>query len=1073
VELRPTEEPSVIIRSKAPAGPRYVELDVRSNFSFLQAGSSPETLVRRAHTLGYGTMGLVDRDGLYGLPRAFEIGREIGVRIVTGCEVTLSGEPHPTVRLFVESFVGYQNLCSLLTLGHTRRVKGQARAAEEGVPRNCYCEVSVEEIGSRAAGLWVVVDAFEFRSLAPHPGLLSGAEPGPNGGEGALFRLRECFGARFSLRCVRQHDGFDAARERAALGAARELEAPIVATNAVRYASREDKQLFDVAHCIREGVTLEQAGRALSCNAEAFLKAEAQMVALFSDRPRWLERSVEIAEACRFELDELKYSFPSEIEALGPPEEKPFATLRRLVELGVPERYPEGLPPHVKELIDKELALIEQLDVAPFFLSVYAIVRIAKERDILCQGRGSAANSAVCYCLGITAVDPSRAATLFERFMSPERKEPPDIDVDFEHERREEVIQEVYRRYGRDRAAMVSEVICYRGRSAMREVAKAFGYTLGEANKLSSLLHWWNEVDEVREQRFAEAGFQLDERLEQVVEIATRIQGFPRHLSIHVGGFVLSARPLTEVAPVEPATMPDRTVIPWNKDDLDVLGFFKVDVLALGMLTAIRKCLALTQHDDRVRADSAIARLARVPPEDPRAYDAACAADTVGVFQIESRAQMAMLPRLKPRKFYDIVVQVAIVRPGPIQGGMVHPYLRRRMGQEKIELPHPSLAPILERTFGVPIFQEQAMQIAIVGAGYTGGEADQLRRDMAAWRRNGKLERHRERLISGFRAHGILEKFAHALFRQIQGFGEYGFPESHAASFGLLAYASLWLKVHHPAEFAAALVNSQPMGFYSCNTILQDAKRHGVELLPVCVHQSDWDCTVPQARQLRVGLRLVRGLREGTVRRVEGQRPFTSIDDLAARAKVGTRDMTLLAQSGALDVLEPERRQAIWLARVPRLDGLLEGADAPTRRGRFKKLSRLEQLKLDFFTTGVSVNDHPMKLWRPKLPPHVKSSAQVNAGKNGEKVTAAGMVICRQRPGTAKGIVFMTLEDELGFSNLVFYQEVFERLFKLATGVQMLIVHGTLQRAGEVVHIMVESLESLAEGRFAHSHDFH
>ncbi len=1066
MELHRTEEPSVIIRSKPPAGPQYVELDARSSFSFLQSGISPENLVRRAHELGYRTIGLVDRDGIYGLPRAYEVGSELGVRVVAGCELTLSFEPHPTVRLYVQDFGGYQNLCSLLTLGHTRRVKGKARVPESGAPRNCYCEVSVDEICARAAGLWVVVDAFDFGG-APHP------VPLPYGGEGTLLRLKEAFGARFSLRVYRQHDGFDAARERAALGAARELSAPIVATNAVRYGSREDKQLFDVVHCIRECVTLEAAGRALSCNAEAFLKAEPQMLALFSDRPRWLERSVEIADACRFELKELKYSFPSEIEALGPPEEKPFATLARLVEQGIPERYPDGLPPHVRELIDKELALIEQLDVAPFFLSVYAIVRIARERDILCQGRGSAANSAVCYVLGITAVDPARAATLFERFMSPERKEPPDIDVDFEHERREEVIQEIYRRYGRDRAAMVSEVICYRGRSAMREVAKVFGYPLEEANKLASLLHWWNEVDDVRDQRFAEAGFQVDARLKQVVDLATRIQGFPRHLSIHVGGFVLSARPLTEVAPVEPATMPDRTVIPWNKDDLDVLGFFKVDVLALGMLTALRKGLAMCQHDERVTAPSAIARLARVPAEDPRVYDAACRADTVGAFQIESRAQMAMLPRLKPRKFYDIVVQVAIVRPGPIQGGMVHPYLRRRMGQEKIELPHPKLAPILERTFGVPIFQEQAMQIAIVGAGYTGGEADQLRRDMAAWRRNGKLERHRERLIAGFLKNGISQKFAQALFRQIQGFGEYGFPESHAASFALLGYASLWLKVHHPAQFAAALINSQPMGFYSPNTIMQDAKRHGVELLPVCVHASEWDCTVPTEHQLRTGLRLVRGLREDTVRRIERFRPFTSIDDLAARTHAGTRDLTLLAQSGALDVLEPDRRQAIWLARVPRLDGLLEGADAPTRRGRFKKLSRLEQLKLDFFTTGVSVNDHPMKLWRPKLPPHVKSSAQVNGGRDGEKVTAAGMVICRQRPGTAKGIVFMTLEDELGFSNLVFYEDVFERLFKLATGVQMLVVHGTLQRAGEVVHVVVEDLEQLTEGRFAHSHDFH
>ncbi len=943
----------------------YVELEARSNFSFLQAGSSPESLVRRAQALGYGRFALTDRDGLYGVPRAFELGRELGVEVIVGCELTLALEKHPTVWLHVQNAEGYRHLCQLLTLGHARRVKGKARDPREGVPKNCYADVPVSELCARSSGLWLLADAqtLPFESLQ---------------------LLREAFAERFSLRMFRAHDGFDVAREEAAKEAAMKLAAPICATNAVRYAVREDKVLYDVTHCIREGCTLDQAGRALSCNAESHFKGEPQMRALFSDHPEWLTRSLTIADACTFRINEIRYGFPSEIEALGPREEAPDATLRRLTFAGAIERYPNGLPEAVRAQVERELQLIAQLNVAPFFLSVFAIVRIARERDILCQGRGSAANSAVCYCLGITAVDPARSATLFERFMSPERKEPPDIDVDFEHERREEVIQEIYRRYGRDRAAMVSEVISYRGRSAMREVAKVFGFTQEESVRLSALLHWWNEVEDVRAERLREAGFVLDDRLEQVVELAARIQGFPRHLSIHVGGFVLSAEPLCDVAPVEPATMEGRTVIPWNKDDLDVLGFFKVDVLALGMLTAIRKCLEYVQHDARVRAPNAIARLAAVPPEDPRVYDAACAADTVGVFQIESRAQMAMLPRLKPRRFYDLVVEVAIVRPGPIQGGMVHPYLRRRMGQETIQMPHESLAPILERTYGVPIFQEQAMQIAIVGAGYTGGEADQLRRDMAAWRRNGRLERHRERLLNGFRGHGISEEFAQRLFAQIQGFGEYGFPESHAASFALLVYASLWLKVYHPAQFAAALINSQPMGFYSPNTILQDAKRHGVSLLPICVHESDWDCTLPLPeggegrgegpRAVRVGMRLVRGLSEATARRIMAARPYASIDDLAARAQVGTKEITLLAKSGALDVLEPDRRQALWLARVPRLKGLLANADAPSKRGKFKPLTRLEQLKLDFGSTGVSVQDHPMNFpaqWDPKLGIHV------------------------------------------------------------------------------------------------------
>ncbi len=999
-------------------------------------------------------MGLTDRDGLYGLPRAWDLGRELGVRVIVGCELTLEHAPHPTVWLHVENADGYRHLCQLLTLGHSRRVEGKARVPREGTPRNCYADVPLEALCARAHGLWLLADAQ----------LVSARD---------LRTLRDAFGARFSLRMFRQHDGFDEAREAKAVEAAQALSAPLCATNAVRYAVREDKVLFDVLHCIREGVTLDEAGRALSPNAEAHLKTEATMCALFSDHPEWLERSVQVAQACRFSVGEVRYGFPSEIEALGPREEAPDATLRRLVEQGCPVRYPDGVPPAIRAQLEKELALIAQLDVAPFFLSVFAIVKIARERDILCQGRGSAANSAVCYVLGITAVDPARSATLFERFMSSERKEPPDIDVDFEHERREEVIQEIYRRYGRDRAAMVSEVICYRGRSAMREVAKVFGFSQEDGVKLGSLLHWWNEVEDIRDKRLAEAGFTVDARLSQVVTIATRMQGTPRHLSIHVGGFVLSAQPLHDVAPVEPATMEGRTVIPWDKDDLDVLGFFKVDVLALGMLTCIRKCLALTQHDERVRADSAVERLARVPAEDQRVYDAACAADTVGTFQIESRAQMAMLPRLKPRRFYDLVVEVAIVRPGPIQGGMVHPYLRRRMGQEAIDMPHPSLQPVLERTFGVPIFQEQAMQIAIIGAGYTGGEADQLRRDMAAWRRNGKLERHRDKLLNGFRAHGISEAFAQRLFRQIQGFGEYGFPESHSASFALLAYASLWLKVHHPAEFAAALVNSQPMGFYSANTILQDARRHGVTLLPLCVHHSQWDCTM-EDKALRVGLRLIRGLSEVTARRIEAARPFTSIDDLVLRAGVGLKESTLLAKAGALEVLEPDRRQALWLARVRRLDGLLEGADGQTVRGKFKPLSRLEQLKLDFGSTGVSVDDHPMKVWRTQLGPHILSSAQVNASKNGQEVTAAGMVICRQRPGTAQGIVFMTLEDEYGFTNLVLFSDVFERLFAIATGPTMILAHGRIERAGEVVHLKVEGLEPLgAMDRMAPSHDFH
>ncbi|MGH7298049.1 MAG: DNA polymerase III subunit alpha, partial [Polyangiaceae bacterium] len=649
---------------------------------------------------------------------------------------------------------------------------------------------------------------------------------------------------------------------------------------------------------------------------EAHLRPRETMARLFADRPAWLARARDLVDACRFSMRELEYRFPCELEAPAFPGETPDEALRRLTYEGARRRWPEGPPPGTVAQIDKELALVAAIGVAPYFLSVQTIVEIARCKDILCQGRGSAANSAVCYCLGITAVDPARSSLLFERFLSAERREPPDIDVDFEHERREEVIQAIYDKYGRDRAAMVSEIISYRGKSALREVGKVFGLSLEQVDRLAGLVSWWDRLDDVDEGRMRACGFDAgDARVRHVLTLAHALQGYPRHLSIHVGGFVLSAEPLVNVAPVEPATMPKRTVIPWDKDDLDTLRFFKVDVLGLGMLTAIRKALAMAagQGDgapvlaaahEPAPLVTAIDRLAQIPAEDPTVYDALCAADTVGVFQIESRAQMAMLPRLRPRRFYDLVVEVAIVRPGPIQGGMVHPYLRRRSGEEKAEVPHPCLSPILERTLGVPFFQEQVMQIAIVGAGYTGGEADQLRRDMAAWRRTGKLERHRERLLAGFEQRGIARELGERLYKSIEGFGEYGFPESHAASFALLVYASSWLKVHHPAAFAAALVNSQPMGFYSPGSIVKDAERHGVEVLPARVDASDWDCTlegpgVPQGSDtaLRLGLRLVRGLGEEAGRRVEAARrtrAFASVEDLVARGGLDKKQLEAL-----------------------------------------------------------------------------------------------------------------------------------------------------------------------------------
>jgi error-prone DNA polymerase len=1054
----------------------FVELAARTNYSLLRGGSFPRAIVQRAVELGYGAIAVADCDGIYGMVRALEAAEEVGVRLVVGCELAIDeGSPLTERRmgarllwLHVSTHEGYANLCRILTESHERHPKGQSRKPDEAVPRNQFAGVPLDRVCSLAGGLWC---------LAPPQSSID------------IARLKEAFGERLSIAAWRHLDGEDDARLARAETIAMNFRVPVCATNRVLFARPEDKPVYDVLHCIREGMTLDDAGRSLLPNAEAHLKSEMEMARLFADHPAWLSRACEVADACRFSLRELKYSFPCDLdahvskrseEAVG--DETPDQALRRITYEGVRVRYPRGLPDAVRTQIDKELALVEKLEVAPYFLSVHAIVQIARSSDILCQGRGSAANSAVCYCLGVTAVDPARTNLLLERFLSAERREPPDIDVDFEHERREEVIQAIYDKYGRDRAAMVSEVISYRGKSALREVGKAFGLSLEQVGRLGSLVSWWDKLDEVPKERIAACGFDSnDSRIRQVLAMSRAIQGYPRHLSIHVGGFVLSAEPLVNVAPIEPATMPGRTVIPWDKDDLDALGFFKIDVLGLGMLTAIRKALDLASN----RSMSAIDRLANIPPEDPRVYDALCAADTVGVFQIESRAQMAMLPRLRPRRFYDLVVEVAIVRPGPIQGGMVHPYLRRRSGQEPVSIPHPKLAPILERTLGVPLFQEQVMQLAIVGAGYTGGEADQLRRDMAAWRRTGKLERHRECLLEGFAKNGIAREFGERLYQSIEGFGEYGFPESHAASFAHLVYASAWLKVHHPTAFAAALINSQPMGFYSPGTIVKDAERHGVEALPVRVDASDWDCTLEGGDRridgdppaLRLGLRLVKGLGEETGRRIERarhERAFAVLEDLVQRARLDKRDLEALAHAGALSGFGLERREAMWKVRAPREQGLFAGVAPEDAMPELPPMSHADQLALDYGATGVAVGDHAMNVVRASLPAYFKSARDLASLPHGSRVSTAGMVICRQRPGTASGVVFVTLEDETGFVNLILWAQTFERWRHVATTSSMLIAHGKVERESSVVYVVPDRLERLSMFEVsAMSRDFH
>jgi len=1056
----------------------FVELLARSAFSFLRSSSRPEELVVQAKALELEALALCDRDGLYGSVRAHAAALEAGQRVIVGAELGVDAHAErrgswktpkrakaapdlPVVALLVENHTGYTNLCRLLTRAHAGMEKGESA-------------LEPAWLGEHAEGLVAVI---------PSPQRPGDAETPPR----ALFEaVKDAFGERAAVAIHRHMDPYDRERMMAARSAAHRFGMKLVASARPRFHDPARKPLADVMHCIRTGTTLDRAGTALDGNAEAHLRSELEMRKLFAERPALVDQAGELAQDLRFSLAELRYRFPCTLDT----GESADARLERLTRAGLERRYSGGVPASVAAQVEKELALIASIDVAPYFLSTLEVVDIARRRRILCQGRGSAANSAVCYALGITAVDPARSSLLFERFLSAERREPPDIDIDFEHERREEVIQELYERWGRERAAMVSEVISYRGKSALREVGKAFGLSLEQVDRLSqSIIHW--ESNEASKKRLAELGFDPEgTRLKQVLECARELEGFPRHLSIHVGGFVLSAAPLEEVAPVEPARMPDRTVLPWDKDDIDTLGFFKIDVLGLGMLTAIRKALALIHEGGALRlpeggADSGdepfdpLDVVTRVPPEDPAVYAMVSRGDTVGVFQIESRAQMAMLPRLKPRKFYDLVVEVAIVRPGPIQGGMVHPYLRRRCGEEPVTYPHPTLVPILERTLGVPLFQEQVMQIAITGAGYTAGEADQLRRDMAAWRRTGRLMRHRERLLAGFAARGISRQFGEALFEQIKGFGDYGFPESHAASFALLVYLSSWQKAHYPAHFACALLNSQPMGFYSASTIVNDARRHGVEVRDVDVTKSDWDSTLepvpakePAERSsaaLRLGLRQVQTVREESARRIMAERPFASLAECLRKSRMHQGEIDALAEAGAFERLVKGRRQALFSAHAPRVHGLFETARFEEPTVVLPPLAPAEQLLFDYRRKRLSVDDHPLRHLRGELATQgVTSAAELADIPHGRPVSVAGVVITRQQPGTAKGVVFITLEDETGFANLILFRQVFEAELWTALHSTLMLAHGEVERSPRtpgqepgVIHVKVRKLERL------------
>jgi error-prone DNA polymerase len=1057
----------------------FAELAARSAFSFLEGASQPEELVDQSALLGLEALGLCDRNGLYGVVRAWVRCQHLtksdqrAPRLLVGAQLDIElGLQNPTSRsrviLLCEDAKGYECLCRLLTRAHEGQPKGQAL-------------LPIEALSQWTQGLW---------ALLP----LSEKSEEPRADEASSAVIKELFGDRTRLLATRQLDSQDGWRTQRTQRLANRFGLPVVASARPLMHVRTRKPLADVLACIRQGITLDEAGRRLLPNSEARLRSERQMLALFSDQPQWVHAAGEVALSLRFDLAELHYHFPCSLPQGQTADER----LRELTWQGASRRYPQGVPESVRAQINRELLLIARLGKAPYFISIWEIVEVARQRRILCQGRGSAANSAVCFALGITAVDPARSKLLFERFMSEERDEPPDIDIDFEHSRREEVIQAIYERHGRHRAAMVSEVICFRGRSSLREVGRVFGLSEEQLSRLVATISAWDPVEKSVE-RLAEQGFDPQEpRLRQLLQLAMQLQGFPRHLSIHVGGFVLSSRDLAEVAPVEPARMPGRTVIAWDKDDIEALGFFKVDVLALGMLTAIRRSMAMLHGCGILRlhpeeAFDPIECLARIPSEDPAVYEMTRRADTVGVFQIESRAQMAMLPRLAPRCFYDLVVQVAIVRPGPIHGGMVHPYLRRRTGEEAVRVPHPELWPILERTMGIPLFQEQVMQIAIVGAGYSGGEADRLRRDMASWRKNGRLLAHRERLLQGLASKGVSAQFGEALFEQIKGFGEYGFPESHAASFALLVYASAWLKVHHPAHFLCGLLNSQPMGFYSPSSLVRDAGRHGVTVFDVDVCSSEWDCTLEsthvdegamgdsgaegvagmrQMAAVRLGLRQIKGLSESVARRIVEarlQQPLKTVADLGRRAALPQRQLELLARSGALVKLTKERRQALWQVSAPKGLGLYAATTREEPVAQLPALSPMQQLVFDYGSKGLSLTDHPLSHLREELETRgVLLANQFPRAAQGTRVSVAGLVLSRQQPHTAHGVIFLTLEDETGVVNLIVRTHLIAAFRWEVRQAPMLLATGRVEKreipeypAHPVVHLLVDRLHAL------------
>ncbi|MGX9773148.1 error-prone DNA polymerase [Janthinobacterium aestuarii] len=1033
--------------SPAPVLPDYAELQVFSHYTFLRGASAPEQLVARAAKLGYAAVAITDECTLAGVVKAHIAAKELGIHLVIGSQMTVTpedGSPPFVLIILATNKNGYGNLSELITVARTRTEKGSYLV----LPRDIAMPVG---------------DLVHLRCLPDCQFILA---PKYNASYEEIERqaawLIQCVPGRARIALTLHHRAQDEKHRQLVFGISEEFGMPVVATGDVCMHVRSYKPLQDTMTAIRYGVPVAQCGYRLAPNAEQHLRSRVRLGNLYSREA--LDESVRVAQLCEFSLDELRYEYPQE---LVPDGETATSYLRKEAYIGAHWRFPAGVPENVQALLERELGIIAELQYESYFLTVFDIVRFARSQHILCQGRGSAANSAVCYCLGVTEVDPSRGTLLFERFISKERNEPPDIDIDFEHQRREEVIQYIYKKYGRMRAALTAVVISYRPRSVLRDVGKALGVDLSVVDKVAKASHGWGGKSDLQE-RLVSCGFDPNSPIaEKWAELADRLMRFPRHLSQHPGGFVISHTKLSRLVPIENAAMAERSIIQWDKDDIDAVGLLKVDVLALGMLSCIRRALDLVSEQRGARFE-----LGDVPAEDPATYEMICQADTVGVFQIESRAQMSMLPRLQPRTFYDLVIEVAIIRPGPIQGGMIHPFLRRRQGIDPVSYPSPEIESALERTLGIPIFQEQVMQIAMVAAGFSPGEADALRRAMAAWKRKGGLEQFEDKLMHGMAERGYTTEFSTSIIGQIRGFAEYGFPESHAASFALLAYASSWLKCHEPAAFLTALLNSQPMGFYSRSSLVQDACRHGVEVRPVDVSVSNWDAQLESIAKgsqpaVRLGLNNIKGLEQEAAWRIEEARAiqqFETTSDLASRANLNADHLNALASANALESLSGNRRQALWeaVASVPD-KGLLRSATVIEEPVEMEASSEAENIVADYRHLGLTLGRHPLALLRPRLAAMKFLPAEIlNYFDNGRLARGCGIVTVRQRPETAKGVVFVTIEDESGTVNVICWPNLVEQQRRELMGAKLLGVYGVWQCERNVRHLVAKRLVDLS-----------